>query len=79
VRLVTVVFPVGDLVGKRLTPEGLFNTIEGQIAPRSWRAKGGNATMEYNPLTHGLVITQTTENQRKIEELLDRMRKKASK
>ena len=76
--LVTRVYPVYDLIrvnqesGGSDDPAYLVNLIHSTIAPNSWDAVGGPATMPY--YKGMLTISQTRETHRQIEQLLKALR-----
>src|SRR4051794_40036147 len=72
--MTTRVYPVADLVipvggDQAKTLEGnLMTTIESAICPRSWSSAGagGSGGVHYHPLTHSLVVSQTSEVHERI-------------
>ncbi len=52
----------------------LINLIQETIDPDSWEQNGGNGRMQPFPSTLSLIVTQTQENQDRIQNLLGRLR-----
>ncbi len=52
----------------------LINLIQETIDPDSWEINGGTARMRPFPTTLSLIVTQTQENQDRIQDLLTRLR-----
>ena len=52
----------------------LINLIQETIDPDSWEENGGTARMRAFPTTLSLIVTQTQENQDRIQDLLTRLR-----
>ena len=55
--------------------EQLIKLITNTIEPRSWSDLGGSGTIDYHPLTMGLVINQTPDIQEQILDLLNSLRR----
>ncbi len=53
----------------------LIKLITNAIEPRSWSDLGGSGTIDYHPLTMGLVINQTPDIQEQIQDLLNSLRR----
>lgn len=53
----------------------LIGMIKNTIAPSSWSDAGGQATIEYWPLTGALVVNQTPDIQEQIQDLLNALRR----
>ncbi len=49
--------------------------ITNTVDPRSWSDMGGPGTIDYHPLTMGLVIDQTPDIQEQIVDLLNSLRR----
>ena len=54
--------------------EQLMDLIQETIDPDSWEENGGNGRMQPFPSTLSLIVTQTQENQDRIQNLLGRLR-----
>ena len=85
-HLQTRVYPVLDLVlsaapdGKRNQPgmcdyDSLIDVIASTIAPQSWDAVGGPGSIEPFDNAKALVVSQTRDVHRQIENLLDALRR----
>jgi type II secretory pathway component GspD/PulD (secretin) len=55
--------------------EELKKLITNTIEPRSWSDMGGPGTIDYHPLTMGLVVNQTPDIQEQIVDLLNSLRR----
>lgn len=55
--------------------EQLIKLITSSISPKSWSDMGGPGTIEFHPVTFGLVINQTPDIQEQIQELLQALRR----
>jgi general secretion pathway protein D len=55
--------------------EQLIRLITNAVEPRSWTDLGGAGTIDYHPLTMGLVINQTPDIQEQILDLLNSLRR----
>ena len=71
-----------DLSGTTITKtapqtreEQLIKLITNAVEPRSWSDLGGSGTIDYHPLTMGLVINQTPDIQEQIQDLLNSLRR----
>ena len=71
-----------DLSGATITKtapqtreEQLIKLITNAVEPRSWSDLGGSGTIDYHPLTMGLVINQTPDIQEQIQDLLNSLRR----
>lgn len=53
----------------------LIRLIASSIAPMTWNANGGAASIDYYPLGMSLVVTQTPDIQEQVSELLSALRK----
>jgi len=53
----------------------LIKLITNTVEPRSWSDMGGPGTIDYHPLTMGLVINQTPDIQEQIVDLLNSLRR----
>ena len=53
----------------------LIKLITNTVDPRSWSDMGGPGTIDYHPLTMGLVINQTPDIQEQIVDLLNSLRR----
>jgi hypothetical protein len=80
-KTVTRIYPVGDLVSganSELPDEAVFmaliEKITGCVAPDSWAANGGAASIEAFPVCKALIITQTQDLHHDIRELLSLLR-----
>ena len=79
VKLVLKVYSVAGLTGPP-EPEGkeaqsLLRVITNSIEPASWNPMGGNGSIEYYPEGTSLVIRQSPEIQKQVQDLLDALRK----
>ncbi len=52
----------------------LIQLITSTVEPKSWSAKGGRGTIDYHPLTMGLVVLQTPDVQEQVADLLNSLR-----
>jgi RNA polymerase sigma-70 factor (ECF subfamily) len=83
-KLVRRVYPVQDLViqfmpevmenGERAVPD-LVRVILKTVEPQSWSEAGGRGSVEYFHDGRSIVVTQTSEIQDEIRELLEELRK----
>ncbi|HBI41705.1 MAG TPA: hypothetical protein DDY78_02480, partial [Planctomycetales bacterium] len=55
--------------------EQLIRLITNAVEPRSWSDLGGAGTIDYHPLTMGLVINQTPDIQEQVLDLLNSLRR----
>jgi hypothetical protein len=82
-KLVRRVYPVADLVmqfqpvtenGEPEVPD-LVRVIRRTVEPQSWSEVGGRASIEYFHDGRSIIVTQTSEIQDEIRELLEELRK----
>jgi hypothetical protein len=60
---------------KQESPEAaLIQFIQNTVEPQSWSKSGGLATIEFFPLGKAMVVSQTPENQEKVQKLLNALR-----
>ena len=59
----------------KTTEDQLIKLITGTVEPHSWSDVGGLGTIDYHPLTMGLVINQTPDIQEQIQDLLNSVRR----
>jgi type II secretory pathway component GspD/PulD (secretin) len=57
------------------TEEALINLITSTINPKSWAGMGGPGTIEYYPMSYGLVINQAPDIQEQVADLLTALRR----
>lgn len=87
--LQTRIYPVGDLVSGVLSPprhdsvnfqqanyDALINLTEATVAPSTWSEVGGPGAMEAAPAFGLVVVSQTGEVHREIEDLFAKLRAK---
>jgi type II secretory pathway component GspD/PulD (secretin) len=60
---------------KNTQEEQLIKLITQSISPKTWSDVGGAGTIEFYPITFGLVINQTPDIQEQIQELLTALRR----
>lgn len=53
----------------------LISTITNIVAPESWEQSGGEGRIQYFPLGHALVVSQSVEVQEEVAALLNQLRK----
>ncbi len=64
----------GKQTADRTHQDRLIQLIRSAIAPRSWASQGGQGSIDYYPLTMGLVVRQTHPIQDEVAELLAALR-----
>jgi type II secretory pathway component GspD/PulD (secretin) len=85
-QVADLVVPVPDVVQVNSAPapkaappatqeDNLMKLITSTIEPTSWSEKGGKGTIDYHPLTMGLVVCQTPDVQEQIADLLNSLRR----
>ncbi len=55
--------------------EQLIHLITNTVEPRSWSDLGGAGTIDYHPLTMGLIVNQTPDIQEQVLDLLNSLRR----
>jgi hypothetical protein len=83
VKLVVKVYPVASLLLRdvELDAEGgneaqpLMRAITKTIEPMSWSEMGGDGSIEYVRSAASIVVRQTPDNQKQVQELLEALRK----
>lgn len=83
---VLTAYDISDLVGEKIVNNKarvtqserklaaqLQKYIAVAIEPKTWQSAGGAGTLEYNPKTNSLVVSNTTEVQQRIAALLEKL------
>jgi RNA polymerase sigma factor (sigma-70 family) len=78
-KLVTKVYPVLALIGnpnrEQTETPPLIRVITKTIEPASWNAMGGDGSIEYLPGAASLIIRQSPDIQKQVQELLEALRR----
>jgi RNA polymerase sigma factor (sigma-70 family) len=82
-KLMVKVYPVLPLLVRELEPDDqelmeaqqLIRAITRTIEPTSWEAMGGEGSVQYVGSAASIVVRQTPDNQKQVQELLDALRK----
>ncbi len=77
-ELVTVIYPVSDLVSAGNDFKSLVDTITATIRPKSWNSKGGPGAVIAMESRNCLVVSQTQDVHEEIAELLEKLRETGS-
>jgi hypothetical protein len=75
----TMVYPVGDLLGKGKETkledlDDLINVVSSTVEPSSWAENGGDGTIEYYYRSRAIVVRQTPQVHEQIRDLLAELR-----
>jgi hypothetical protein len=73
-KLVRHVYSVEDLAPDEKSAESLIRIIRSTVEPRSWATAGGEGGVEYFPAAKSLVVRNTEEAHKQVEEVLDMLR-----
>ena len=49
--------------------------ITNSVSPEEWSERGGEGTIDYQPLSTGLVVNQRADVQERVAEVLDALRR----
>jgi hypothetical protein len=60
---------------KQTLQDKLISLIQNVVSPNSWSNVGGSGTIDYMPIGHGLVISQTPDVHEQVVDLLETLRR----
>lgn len=72
------VYPVEDLAADEKQAEAVVRIIQATVEPRTWQMQGGEGVIEYFGAKKMLVVRQSAEVHRRLEELLTLLRDHSS-
>jgi hypothetical protein len=55
--------------------ESLLGIIVKTVEPTSWLTEGGEGSIQYAPTASSIIVRQTPDNQKQVQDLLDALRK----